>query len=526
MATEDDTPDAAQKVSDINFNSLNSDNLGNISTLIGINTKIFETLLRIEENAFDEQDTSIKTSEVVKGDNQVIQVSKVENKPEEESFFKKLLKGLFLLLGPTVMKFWKALKGSKLIKFLWDILKVGGSVISYLAKHIWASLKNTAYVLKDISKWISDKATKLLGPLKEGFDKLKTKLSKVLGSIKSLAKNTINTIIKPFLPALNFIKEKLGTLKTFLGGLADKAKAVKNTVVKKVSAIKNKVSQGLDWFKSKKDAVVKKVSSVKDKVVSKVKAGYKVVKTKVVKVSKSVITAIKKGVGKAVAFGKSKVTQLKGKALEMAKGKIMPMIGKVLGKNAFKALGALLKFVPGVSILTGLGFGIHEAIKGNYKKAALEVVSGLIGSIPVVGPALGIATSIIGGQILDANEIKEKMTNSISSPVIPKGTNVVTSSSLANNHLNSNKYDEDNYINTEIADMEKKYNPNSVKTNKKPKAVEKQNTISKFSGMNMRQQLRQVPVPVQEQNASINTINVVKSPDDVNISEAFPHTYY
>ena len=64
--------------------------------------------------------------------------------------------------------------------------------------------------------------------------------------------------------------------------------------------------------------------------------------------------------------------------------------------------------IPGVSVLVGAGFAIKEAMAGNYKKAALELASGVVGTIPFAGPALGIALSVAGGMYLDNMDEEEK----------------------------------------------------------------------------------------------------------------------
>lgn len=59
---------------------------------------------------------------------------------------------------------------------------------------------------------------------------------------------------------------------------------------------------------------------------------------------------------------------------------------------AGKSLGrTILKKIPGVSILAGLGFGAQRALQGDWTGAGLEVASGLVGTVPGYGTAGSLA---------------------------------------------------------------------------------------------------------------------------------------
>lgn len=71
---------------------------------------------------------------------------------------------------------------------------------------------------------------------------------------------------------------------------------------------------------------------------------------------------------------------------------------KAPGKAAGKGLGkSLLKKIPGVGLLAGLGFGISRAMQGDFVGALGEIGSGAASLIPGVGTALSMA--IDGGLI-------------------------------------------------------------------------------------------------------------------------------
>lgn len=97
------------------------------------------------------------------------------------------------------------------------------------------------------------------------------------------------------------------------------------------------------------------------------------------------ITAPVKGVGAKIGGLASKVTG-KGAASVATKG------AATAGKTASKGLGkSLLKKIPGVGLIAGLGFGAQRAFSGDFSGAGLEVLSGLTSTIPGLGTAASTA---------------------------------------------------------------------------------------------------------------------------------------
>lgn len=83
------------------------------------------------------------------------------------------------------------------------------------------------------------------------------------------------------------------------------------------------------------------------------------------------------------AWNKIKGVAARGKSAvgNSAAGKIVTKMG---GKS-------LLKKVPGVSILAGLGFGAQRALQGDFVGAGGEVLSGVAGTLPGYGTAASVA---------------------------------------------------------------------------------------------------------------------------------------
>ena len=81
----------------------------------------------------------------------------------------------------------------------------------------------------------------------------------------------------------------------------------------------------------------------------------------------------------AVASGGTKTAGAAGK-------KVASNIAKAGGKTAAKGVGkSMLKKIPGVSLLAGVGFGLTRAMQGDFLGAAGEVASGIAGSVPGAG---------------------------------------------------------------------------------------------------------------------------------------------
>ena len=87
----------------------------------------------------------------------------------------------------------------------------------------------------------------------------------------------------------------------------------------------------------------------------------------------------KSGVGKLVAKGTG------GMWRRLAQSGLGRLFAKGLGKG-------LLKKIPVVSILAGVGFGISRALAGDWLGAAGELLSGVAGTIPGIGTAVSVAT--------------------------------------------------------------------------------------------------------------------------------------
>jgi hypothetical protein len=122
--------------------------------------------------------------------------------------------------------------------------------------------------------------------------------------------------------------------------------------------------------------------------------------------AEKVTAATMKNSGKTVYGAAAQAAVKKGtaEAATKAGGKgLAKMGGKFLGKS-------LLKKIPIVGALAGIGFGLSRLAEGDVLGAAGEVASGLAGTIPGVGTAasIGIDTALAArdmNQMGDPNEI-------------------------------------------------------------------------------------------------------------------------
>jgi len=215
----------------------------------------------------------------------------------------------------------------------------------------------------------------------------------------------------------------------------------------------------------------------------------------------------------------------------------MPVIEKMLGKKALKTLSLVLDEVPGVGLVTGLGFGAWDMMHGHYKKAALDVISGLIADVPAVGPALGLAVGVGGTLLIDHynksknNIIKKSMSNSSTIKSIntlntlKAVNNKYSKSSLINNTINkqNNVFSTPNKI--KKSQVNQPNNNLSASTNKIPKLQEREQTMNSIrSNVINLPAIHVTPDNTGQPVTSINNVVVPKN-NAIHLSDVFPESY-
>lgn len=154
-----------------------------------------------------------------------------------------------------------------------------------------------------------------------------------------------------------------------------------------------------------------------------------------------------KGVGSAIASGASAAgSSIKSGASTAAAA--TGSIAKTVGKKA--TLGAVVKAIPGLSILAGVGFGLNALKDGDPVAAGLHIASGIVGTIPGLGTAASFAltgavtareTGMLGGvgdsdikvEVNGKSESLSDATRERDELVAKTSSNVIMDNSTTNN---------------------------------------------------------------------------------------------
>jgi len=170
-------------------------------------------------------------------------------------------------------------------------------------------------------------------------------------------------------------------LKKFLGPLASMAGLVKGMAIAGIayyaaSGLSKLASMGM--FKGLK---MPKLSGVKNMF----SLGSKAAPAATKMVAPMVAGTIAPTAAKSIAPTAAKV-------LPKAVSTVAPTAAKAVTKTAGKSIGkSLLKKIPVVGALAGIGFGISRAMKGDFTGAIGEVASGAASLIPGIGTAASVA---------------------------------------------------------------------------------------------------------------------------------------
>ena len=162
----------------------------------------------------------------------------------------------------------------------------------------------------------------------------------------------------------------------------EEAKKEEELRQKKKSKLRKKIKEKLANFKKKvKKAFRKTKQWVKDKY-SKIfaKKGKKAVAKKIEEklVSKTGAKTLQKQGSKVATKASSKVLAKTG----------TKVVAKASSKAVFKSV---VKKIPVVSAVAGVAFGVERCLKGEWKEAGGEVLSGVLGCFPGVGTVASVA---------------------------------------------------------------------------------------------------------------------------------------
>ena len=397
--------------------------LTKIDTLIGVQKDILKRLTKIEENMIKEQDTSIKTSAIKKDTNKISEISQTDDKKEKKGGILDWITGLISTYLLT--------KGKKLLKTLLrpftkrldKIRESFGKKLDSVKGFFSRRLDSVKKFFEPLTDRLSQLSEKVNGFKDRMLDKIKnSKVGKFAGKVK-------DKIITA--------KEKVGK---FAGKVKDKIITAKEKVGRVVGKVKDKFVNAKEkvggFFRNMWDTGKQKASNLLESAKETAKTGWKnarsyaskaghFVAEKAEQYGGKVYNIARKSVKGVVQFGKEKIIQYGGEFLELAKKKVQPIIEKIgikaIGKAGFKQFANKL---PGIGILAGLGFGAYDLIQGKPKKAALDILAGVIPTVldaagALSGPfaplvvAAGLAASTGLSVYADSLDNKDKKVTNI-----------------------------------------------------------------------------------------------------------------
>lgn len=100
-----------------------------------------------------------------------------------------------------------------------------------------------------------------------------------------------------------------------------------------------------------------------------------------------------------------------------------------MGKLASKAgAKSVIKKIPGIGLLAGIGFGVARAAQGDFTGAGLEVASGIAGTVPGIGTAasLGMDAALMTRDASAESAESKDASETVSKAPVKRSQNVVT----------------------------------------------------------------------------------------------------
>ena len=211
----------------------------------------------------------------------------------------------------------------------------------------------------------------------EGFN-LWSYLKNALKSAFEFIVKTIKSIFKGIVNGFkNIVKATVNVFKKFIEG---PIKALKTLVVDAFKKLKDFVAPIIKSAREALEFIGKNFASLARKV-------------GLTSLAEKVVSVIAKTEEKTIEkVGAETAEKTLAESTEKAGEKVIEKAAieeteKIAEKTAGKTL---LKKIPFLGALAGLAFGAQRAIGGDLTGAALEVASGVVGSVPVVGTAAGI----------------------------------------------------------------------------------------------------------------------------------------
>ena len=338
-------------------------------------------------------------------------------------------------------------------------LQVNESALE-LQKDRFEFQKEEAYKREHEKNWEKDEGPSII----ERTKSMGSAVARAPGAVKDKAQGIADILGKVFMGA-HFLKAAWPMIKKGIGklfklivkngpklisGIWKSLKSLMSTVGKGIlkygPKIIKSVGKGLgkiitnigSMLKNLGGKLLSKLSGSVSSLASSVTGFFKNIGPNIIKSIKSGISGILGGLGLGKLFGGDKNKATKGsknpkdpKSAKTGK-KIASGASKGAGKGTAKAVAkggfkSLVKKIPGVGLLAGLGFGAKRLMEGDTTGAAMEVASGAASMVPGVGTGASLG--------IDAALIKRDM---------DKASNPVTKTAGVNNENSSKEFLESN----------------------------------------------------------------------------------
>lgn len=258
-------------------------------------------------------------------------------------------------------------------------------------------------------------------------------------------------------------------VKTLLGKLPGMFSKIKDFAIKAAEIVKNISSKAYDLAK----ALFSKIPDIFSKISSAVKAGAEMISSIISKAFgfiKSLLGGKKEGAEYRPAAEMSKKAKpdakMSGRYAEKVATKETESVAKKSGTKALAkgllktggkvALKTAAKSIPLLGAAVGAGYAVKRAMEGDFKGAAVELGSGIVGSTGIGAPVALAAEGYLAKRDMDK---AEALTKNNTAPAAPK---IETTQKLEN-------------VVSQSADIESKKNSES---NSKPIIIDNTKNIS------------------------------------------------
>lgn len=397
----------------MNSNKQGNNNLAAIlGKIYSVNEDIYRVIKEYAEQAYDEQDTSIRDSNKLEPAQQTQIINNVVQTVSEPSngFFSNLFNSFLGSAGflAGVISAVTGYLGSKSIKYLKYIGTLAYKTVKWLfslspskiLNSVWSSIKASS-----IYKLIMDTADNVSKLFKLVYDlsaKVTTTAAKATTTALKAAKPLIeNAIGKTKSLAETATKIATTTAKNTVAAVktaAENAKPLVDTAKSKIATTAAKVQQAgfldtvADYAIKAKDTVVKGAGIAWDYTTDKVSLAYNYSKDAIQEGYKYTTSKFKElwgSLSKAAFDGWDKLKQLI--PINIIEEKIVPKMLSFLSPIGAKTFLTVLKKVPLLGLAVGSGMAVSRALAGDYTGAALEFLSGIASTIPGPGTAASLA---------------------------------------------------------------------------------------------------------------------------------------